>query len=54
MVLGKEKYGTILRNVKGFSVTLPMYCFITQITHTISGIYGTFFVVVVRVKMLVH
>ena len=48
MVSGKEKYlgfshGTILRNVKHVTVTLPMYYFIVQRIYTIPEIYETLF-----------
>ena len=48
MVPGKEKYqgfshGTILRNVKPVTVTLPMYCFIVQRIYTIPEICRTLF-----------
>ena len=57
MVSGKEKYesfshGTILRNVKHVTVTLPMCCFIVQRIYAIPEICGTLFFV--RVKMLGH
>ena len=57
MVSGKEKYQsfscvTILRNVKHVSVTLPMYCFITQRIHAISGICGTLFLLAWKCKAI--
>ena len=36
-------HGTIFRNVKHVTVTIPMYCFIVQRIYTIPEICGTLF-----------
>ena len=58
MVSGKEKYqgfphGTILRNVKHVTVTIPMYCFIVQRIYNVPEICRTLFLLVEK-EMATH